>query len=208
MKKSSPDSQTYLDRIRSWARTKAHGPSPLSGSSRRPSVLPLSQTPTLQNTLSASNSNNGGAQHNSSASADINGVPTRQLSRPTANNVVGESSADSPPPAPPPQDEGQGSVVRPESNKKNVAIRFYETGKDIIFSSWVNVLLVFVPVGVAVNFISNINPTIIFAMNAVAIIPLAGLLSHATESVAKRMGDTVGALMNVTFGNAVEIIIL
>ncbi|KAI4271845.1 MAG: hypothetical protein LQ337_005713 [Flavoplaca oasis] len=44
-------------------------------------------------------------------------------------------------------------------------------------------------------------------MNAVAIIPLAGLLSYATESVAREMGDTVGALMNVTFGNAVELII-
>ncbi|SPQ18461.1 de59bd48-ff8c-44bb-9daa-8e2ccbac04d6 [Thermothielavioides terrestris] len=44
-------------------------------------------------------------------------------------------------------------------------------------------------------------------MNAVAIVPLAGVLSYATESVASRLGDTVGALMNVTFGNAVELII-
>ncbi|KAL4733155.1 Sodium/calcium exchanger protein-domain-containing protein [Aspergillus similis] len=44
-------------------------------------------------------------------------------------------------------------------------------------------------------------------MNAVAIIPLAGLLSHATECVASRMGDAIGALLNVTFGNAVELII-
>src|SRR5690242_20189592 len=36
---------------------------------------------------------------------------------------------------------------------------------------------------------------------------VAGLLSHATESVARRLGDTIGALMNVTFGNAVELII-
>jgi Ca2+:H+ antiporter len=49
---------------------------------------------------------------------------------------------------------------------------------------------------------------VIFAMNAIAISPLAGLLSYATQSVASRMGDTVGALMNVTFGNAVELIIL
>jgi Ca2+:H+ antiporter len=66
---------------------------------------------------------------------------------------------------------------------------------------------VFVPVGIAVQ-VANLDPTIIFVMNAIAIVPLAGLLSHATESVAKRMGDTVGALMNVTFGNAVELIIL
>ncbi|WPJ58641.1 hypothetical protein SMAC4_13101 [Sordaria macrospora] len=48
---------------------------------------------------------------------------------------------------------------------------------------------------------------VVFAMNAIAIIPVAGLLSHATESIAGRCGDTVAALMNVTFGNAVELII-
>jgi Ca2+:H+ antiporter len=80
------------------------------------------------------------------------------------------------------------------------------TLKDIVLSSYINVLLVFVPVGIAVNF-TGASGGIIFAMNAIAIIPLAGLLSHATESVAVRMGDTVGALMNVTFGNAVELII-
>lgn len=67
-------------------------------------------------------------------------------------------------------------------------------------------LLVFVPVGIASHF-AGLSQSIIFAMNAIAIIPLAGLLSHATESVSKRLGDTVGALMNVTFGNAVELII-
>jgi len=51
------------------------------------------------------------------------------------------------------------------------------------------------------------HSTVIFAMNAIAIIPLAGLLAHATESVASRMGDTWASLLNVTFGNAVELII-
>ncbi|KAM3085426.1 hypothetical protein ACMFMG_002503 [Clarireedia jacksonii] len=85
-------------------------------------------------------------------------------------------------------------------------MRFWLTAKHIILSSYVNILLVFVPVGIAV-YAAGLSPGLIFAMNAIAIIPLAGLLSHATESVAKRMGDTVGALMNVTFGNAVELII-
>jgi Ca2+:H+ antiporter len=66
---------------------------------------------------------------------------------------------------------------------------------------------VFVPIGIASK-AAGLDPGIVFGMNAVAIVPLAGLLSHATESVAKRMGDTIGALMNVTFGNAVELIIL
>ena len=49
----------------------------------------------------------------------------------------------------------------------------------------------------------KLSPGIIFGMNAIAIIPLAGLLSFATESVAARLGDTLGALLNVSFGNAV-----
>ena len=85
-------------------------------------------------------------------------------------------------------------------------MRIFNNCKEIIFSSPVNLLLVFVPVGIAVNF-AGMSPVIIFSMNAIAIIPLAGLLAHATESVASSLGDTVGALLNVTFGNAVELII-
>ncbi|KAL3474305.1 Sodium/calcium exchanger protein-domain-containing protein [Aspergillus californicus] len=85
-------------------------------------------------------------------------------------------------------------------------IRFFRHTKTALFHSWVNVLLVFVPIGIIVEAI-GLDPAIIFAMNAVAIIPLAGILSHATECVAVRMGDTIGALLNVTFGNAVELII-
>lgn len=86
-------------------------------------------------------------------------------------------------------------------------MRFWLTTRSILLSSYINLLLVFVPIGIAAK-AAKLSPGIIFAMNAVAIVPLAGLLSHATESVAKRMGDTIGALMNVTFGNAVELIIL
>ncbi|RAK96939.1 putative membrane bound cation transporter [Aspergillus ibericus CBS 121593] len=95
-----------------------------------------------------------------------------------------------------------GLIVR----MKNGIVRFTGHTKRALCHSWVNVLLVFVPVGIAVE-AAGLNPGLIFAMNAIAIIPLAGLLSHATECVASRLGDTVGALINVTFGNAVELII-
>ncbi|OJJ50671.1 hypothetical protein ASPZODRAFT_126592 [Penicilliopsis zonata CBS 506.65] len=98
------------------------------------------------------------------------------------------------------QEQGLGTRMR------NGCVRFLEHTKDALFHSWVNVLLVFVPVGIAAEAV-GLSPAIIFAMNAIAIIPLAGLLSHATECVASRLGDTVGALINVTFGNAVELII-
>ncbi|KAF4617037.1 hypothetical protein G7Y89_g15114 [Cudoniella acicularis] len=202
MKKTSPDSPSSLDRIRSWARTKAHGPSPLSHDSSRSSTLPLSNPPSnsQQNSIIA---------HNDDlppfTPADSTAV---QSSRSTANNVADNTSSEHPPPAPPPQVDGSGTVIVDEKPpKKHVAVRFWITSKSIILSSYINLLLVFVPVGIAAQ-AANLSPEIIFAMNAIAIIPLAGLLSHATESVAKRMGDTVGALMNVTFGNAVELIIL
>lgn len=89
---------------------------------------------------------------------------------------------------------------------KNGSIRFLKHTKNALFYSWVNVLLVFVPIGIAVH-LAGLGPEIVFAMNAVAIIPLAGLLAHATEAVAARLGDTLGALLNVSFGNAVELIL-
>ncbi|KAK1984075.1 calcium/proton exchanger [Colletotrichum cereale] len=108
---------------------------------------------------------------------------------------------------------GDGSVSsqekgnnKPSVQKLPVFTRFYLTSKMILFHSWVNVLLIFVPIGIIVQAL-HLNPGLVFAMNAIAIIPLAGLLSHATESVASKLGDTIGALLNVTFGNAVELII-
>ena len=40
-----------------------------------------------------------------------------------------------------------------------------------------------------------------------AVIPLAGMMGHATEELAERMGEGVGGLLNATFGNAAELII-
>lgn len=104
----------------------------------------------------------------------------------------------------------EGSVVGggPDKPRPNIATRFYRTVRAILLHSWVNVLLVFVPAGIVVQAIPGVHVGVVFAVNCVAIVPLAGLLSHATESVASNLGDTIGALLNVTFGNAVELIIL
>lgn len=84
--------------------------------------------------------------------------------------------------------------------------RFIIHSKNALFHSWMNVLLVFVPAGIVVRAL-HVNAAVVFALNAIAIVPLAGLLTYATESVARRLGDTLGALLNVSFGNAVELII-
>jgi Ca2+:H+ antiporter len=71
---------------------------------------------------------------------------------------------------------------------------------------YVNLLLIFVPLGMVAGAL-HWNSTAIFVLNFFAIIPLASLLSFATEELAGTMGQALGGLMNATFGNAVELIV-
>lgn len=48
---------------------------------------------------------------------------------------------------------------------------------------------------------------LLFVLSVLAIVPLAALLSRATESVASKTGDTIGGLLNATLGNLVELVI-
>jgi hypothetical protein len=68
-----------------------------------------------------------------------------------------------------------------------------------IFSSWVNILLIAIPAGFAVNY-AGVDGRIVFAVNFIAIIPLAGLLGLATEEIALEFNETIGGLINATFG--------
>jgi Ca2+:H+ antiporter len=71
--------------------------------------------------------------------------------------------------------------------------------KATIFNSWINLLLIAAPVGIAMHFV-NVSPVAVFAVNFIAIIPLAAMLSYATEEIALRIGETLGGLLNATFG--------
>src|SRR6185369_2403290 len=68
-------------------------------------------------------------------------------------------------------------------------------------------LLVFVPGLFAAVKLKPEAHTLLFALSVLAIVPLAALLSHATESVAAKTGDAVGGLLNATLGNLTELII-
>lgn len=68
-----------------------------------------------------------------------------------------------------------------------------------IGSSWLNVLLVCAPAGIAIYY-AGVNGQIVFAVNFIAIIPLAAMLGFATEEIALRTGETLGGLINATFG--------
>ncbi|KAK5266013.1 hypothetical protein LTR99_004799 [Exophiala xenobiotica] len=75
-----------------------------------------------------------------------------------------------------------------------------------LFNSWINVLLIFSPVGIACYY-AHVTPVAVFVINFVAIIPLAAMLSYATEEIALRVGEVLGGLLNASFGNAVELIV-
>jgi len=68
-------------------------------------------------------------------------------------------------------------------------------------------LLVFVPVVFVAEHLLSDSPTLLFVLSVLAIVPLAALLSHATESVAAKTGDAVGGLLNATLGNLTELVI-
>ncbi|SGZ50150.1 CIC11C00000002251 [Sungouiella intermedia] len=78
--------------------------------------------------------------------------------------------------------------------------------KLTLLSSPVNYLLVFVPLGLLAG-ILDWGATAIFWINFFAIVPLALILAFATEELAEHTGQTVGGLLNATFGNAVELIV-
>lgn len=74
-------------------------------------------------------------------------------------------------------------------------------------SAWLNLLLVFVPIAIALEAFAPRQHLLVFVTSSLAILPLAGLMGHATEQLADRVGEGVGGLLNATFGNAAELII-
>jgi Ca2+:H+ antiporter len=63
-----------------------------------------------------------------------------------------------------------------------------------------------VPIAVVLEYV-HAEQLILFVIAAIALIPLAKLIGDSTEHLASHYGTTLGSLLNVTFGNAAEIII-
>src|SRR5438045_1462555 len=68
-------------------------------------------------------------------------------------------------------------------------------------------LLAFVPVVFVADKFKPEAHTLRVVLSILALVPLAALLRHATESVAAKTGDTVGGLLNATLGNLTELVI-
>jgi Ca2+:H+ antiporter len=78
----------------------------------------------------------------------------------------------------------------------------------IVFTNlYFNVILaIFLPLGIISEYL-HWSETYVFTLNFIAIVALAKMLDLATEQLSKRLGQTLGALLNASFGNAVELIL-
>jgi Ca2+:H+ antiporter len=71
---------------------------------------------------------------------------------------------------------------------------------------WPYMLVPFIPLAIVLE-VAHASATVIFFTAALGIIPTAALMGLATEELAARSGPGIGGLLNVTFGNAPELII-
>src|SRR3954453_15607986 len=70
----------------------------------------------------------------------------------------------------------------------------------------VHYLGIFIPVAIALE-LAHAGPVVIFGAAALGVIPCAAVMGESTEAIAARTGPGIGGLLNVTFGNAPELII-
>jgi Ca2+:H+ antiporter len=71
---------------------------------------------------------------------------------------------------------------------------------------YLNLLLVFAVIAILGELLGW-NPLIVFVSSGLTMVPLAGLMGKATESLAVHTGPRLGGLLNATLGNAAELII-
>lgn len=80
------------------------------------------------------------------------------------------------------------------------------TVTSFVFEYGLNALVIFIPIAAILHY-SHAPEIWTFIASGIAIIPLAGWMGKATESLSQKLGAGIGGLLNATFGNAAEMII-
>lgn len=102
--------------------------------------------------------------------------------------------------APSNPDDSKGwvaALLTPENRISSKTPSLTTCFRNILLYSWINILLVFIPIAWAMEF-THKSDTLIFVFCFLSIIPLAALLGFATEELALRVGPTLGGLLNAT----------
>ncbi|KAJ7803848.1 calcium/proton exchanger [Mycena olivaceomarginata] len=106
-----------------------------------------------------------------------------------------------------PTRSGTGRLRGMEEEEVGPIPGFKESVRAIVFNSWLNLLLFFIPVCWVLHWVTPQQYAAIFSTGFLAIIPLAKLLSFATDELSLRMAGTLAGLVNATLGNVVELIV-
>jgi len=98
-----------------------------------------------------------------------------------------------------------------EEDKLNVLrdgweVYFKRSVSALLLQNYLNLLMLTTPLAVIGNY-SNWNPGLVFLFALLAIAPFAERLSFVTEQLALHTSDTLGGLLNATFGNVTELIV-
>ncbi|KAL2332877.1 hypothetical protein Fmac_014090 [Flemingia macrophylla] len=102
--------------------------------------------------------------------------------------------------------QGSHSRQSGSARQKTLLCNFYRSIQVVVFSNKLNLLMPFGPLAILVQkFTGHLGW--VFGLSLLGIMPLAERLGYATEQLAFYAGDTVGGLLNATFGNATELII-
>lgn len=91
-------------------------------------------------------------------------------------------------------------------NESDKVISFKDSAYEIFFTSWLNVLLACVPIAI-ICYIGGWSSVATFVFSLLALAPLAERLGFVTEQLALHTNETIGGLLNATFGNATELIV-
>jgi Ca2+:H+ antiporter len=95
---------------------------------------------------------------------------------------------------------------QPSVLSQGVAHYFKVTLSEIFLGSKLNVLLVLLPFAFASKFLGwGMSTTFVFSL--LALVPFAERVSFVTEDVAKYTNETLGGLLNATFGNITELLV-
>ena len=77
---------------------------------------------------------------------------------------------------------------------------------DVFLTSWMNVLLLCIPISIIVEF-AHAPPAVVFVFSLLSLCPLAERIAFVTDEMAKYTNDTFGGLMSATMGNVTELIV-
>eukprot|EP00980_Cylindrotheca_fusiformis_P007981 scaffold1697_cov120-Cylindrotheca_fusiformis.AAC.63 len=108
---------------------------------------------------------------------------------------------------PQPSDASEASSLLPDVNRASpVKIPLLRALRSIVFEKSVSVFLVLIPFAY-LSHANGWNAKYIFWFNFFVMIPLAAILGDFTEEAALHTNQTIGGLLNATFGNAVEVVV-